>query len=162
MAAQPKIFSFFKMLGGVTTRTTRNTSMRRTLSGCYVFWHIRRLIVVDLYAVCARKTSGRSFYFVENGEAAFLQAAQAIAWQLGVGGERQDVGVGWGRQGAYSGTMIDQTSFKRLILRATLRHVSPMVIRLVSVSDQVDLPEFNHISLWYTQCRGLHHRPSSG
>src|SRR5665213_1058639 len=54
-------------------------------------------------------------------------------------------GVGWGRQGAYSGTMIDQTSFKRLILRATLRHVSPMVIRLVSVSDQVDLPEFNDI-----------------
>jgi hypothetical protein len=35
---------------------------------------------------CARKTSGRSFYFVENGEAAFLQAAQAIASQLGVGG----------------------------------------------------------------------------
>jgi hypothetical protein len=48
-------------------------------------------------------------------------------------------GVDWGRQGAYSGTMIDQTSFKRLILRATLRHVSRMVIRLVSVSDQVDL-----------------------
>jgi hypothetical protein len=39
--------------------------------------------------------------------------------------------------------MIEQTSFKRLILRAVLRHVSPMVIRQVSVSDQLDLPEFN-------------------
>ena len=39
--------------------------------------------------------------------------------------------------------MINQTSFKRLILRAVLRHVSPMVIRQVSVSDQVSLPEFN-------------------
>jgi hypothetical protein len=41
--------------------------------------------------------------------------------------------------------MIEQTSCKRLILRAVLRHVSPMVIRLVSVSDQLDLPEFNDI-----------------
>jgi hypothetical protein len=41
--------------------------------------------------------------------------------------------------------MINQTSFKRLILRAVLRHVSPMVIRQVSVSDQVSLPEFNGI-----------------
>ena len=41
--------------------------------------------------------------------------------------------------------MINQTSFKRLILRAVLRHVSPMVIRQVSVSDQVSLPEFNDI-----------------
>jgi hypothetical protein len=32
------------------------------------------------------------------------------------------------------------TPFKRLILRAVLRNVSPMVIRLVSVSDRTDLP----------------------
>jgi hypothetical protein len=41
--------------------------------------------------------------------------------------------------------MIEQTSFKRLILRAVLRHVSPMVIRQVSVSDQLNLAEFNDI-----------------
>jgi len=41
--------------------------------------------------------------------------------------------------------MIDQTSFKRLILLAVLRHVSPMVIRQVAVSDQMNLPEFNDI-----------------
>ena len=34
-------------------------------------------------------------------------------------------------------------SFKRLILRAVLRQVSPMVIRLVSVSDQMPLHEFH-------------------
>jgi hypothetical protein len=39
--------------------------------------------------------------------------------------------------------MIDQLSFKRLILRAVLRHVSPMVIRQVAVSNQTSLPEFN-------------------
>jgi hypothetical protein len=36
-------------------------------------------------------------------------------------------------------------SFKRLILRAVLRQVSPMVIRLISVSDQLQLPEFHDI-----------------
>ncbi len=41
--------------------------------------------------------------------------------------------------------MNETTSFKRLILRAVLREVSPMVIRLVSVSDQVDLPQFHEI-----------------
>jgi Plasmid pRiA4b ORF-3-like protein len=41
--------------------------------------------------------------------------------------------------------MIEQLSFKRLILRAVLRHVSPMVIRHVAVSDQMNLPEFNDI-----------------
>jgi hypothetical protein len=41
--------------------------------------------------------------------------------------------------------MIEQLSFKRLILRAVLRHVSPMVIRQVAVSDQMNLPEFNDI-----------------
>src|SRR6266700_7227179 len=39
--------------------------------------------------------------------------------------------------------MIEPFSFKRLILRAVLRHVSPMVIRQVAVSDQTSLPEFN-------------------
>ena len=33
--------------------------------------------------------------------------------------------------------MLETTSFKRLILRTVLRQVSPMVIRLVSVSDQI-------------------------
>jgi len=41
--------------------------------------------------------------------------------------------------------MLETTSFKRLILRAVLRQVSPMVIRLVSVSDQMQLPEFHGI-----------------
>jgi hypothetical protein len=31
-------------------------------------------------------------------------------------------------------------SFKRLILPAVLRHVSPLVIRLMSVPDHMDLP----------------------
>jgi hypothetical protein len=38
--------------------------------------------------------------------------------------------------------MVKTPSFKRLILRAVLRQVSPMVIRLVSVCDQMPLPEF--------------------
>ena len=41
--------------------------------------------------------------------------------------------------------MADTVSFKHLILRAVLRQVSPMVIRLVSVSDQLQLPEFHDI-----------------
>ena len=41
--------------------------------------------------------------------------------------------------------MIEQVPFKYLILRAVLRHVSPMVIRQVAVSDQTSLPEFNDI-----------------
>jgi hypothetical protein len=41
--------------------------------------------------------------------------------------------------------MIEQPSCKRLILRAVLRHVSPMVIRIVSVSDGMNLPDFNDI-----------------
>ena len=41
--------------------------------------------------------------------------------------------------------MADTVSFKHLILRAVLRQVSPMVIRLVSVSDQLPLPEFHDI-----------------
>src|ERR1044072_4851553 len=41
--------------------------------------------------------------------------------------------------------MYKTTSCKRLILRAVLRQVSPMVIRLISVSDQMELPEFHDI-----------------
>ena len=39
--------------------------------------------------------------------------------------------------------MAATVSFKRLILRAVLRQVSPMVIRLISVSDQLQLLEFH-------------------
>jgi hypothetical protein len=42
-------------------------------------------------------------------------------------------------------TMRETVSFKRLILRAVLRQVSPMVIRLVSVSDHMPLPEFHDV-----------------
>ena len=41
--------------------------------------------------------------------------------------------------------MADTTPFKRLILRAVLRHVSPMVIRLVSVSDHLPIDEFHDV-----------------
>ena len=41
--------------------------------------------------------------------------------------------------------MADTFSSKRLILRAVLRQVSPMVIRLISVSDQLQLPELHDI-----------------
>ena len=41
--------------------------------------------------------------------------------------------------------MADTIPFKRLTLRAVLRHVSPMVIRLVSVSDQMPLTEFHDV-----------------
>ena len=41
--------------------------------------------------------------------------------------------------------MVKTASFKRLILRAVLRQVSPMVIRLVSVSDRMPLPEFHDV-----------------
>src|SRR4051812_26031141 len=41
--------------------------------------------------------------------------------------------------------MADTVSSKRLILRAVLRQVSPMVIRLISVSDQLELPAFHDI-----------------
>src|ERR1035437_526422 len=39
--------------------------------------------------------------------------------------------------------MIEQLPFKRLILRAVLRHMSPMVIRQVAVYDRMSLPGFN-------------------
>jgi hypothetical protein len=41
--------------------------------------------------------------------------------------------------------MAKTVSFERLILRAVLRQVSPMVIRLVSVSDHMPLPEFHDV-----------------
>jgi Plasmid pRiA4b ORF-3-like protein len=41
--------------------------------------------------------------------------------------------------------MVDTISFKRLILRAVLLHVSPMVIRLVSVSDHMPLPDLHNV-----------------
>ena len=41
--------------------------------------------------------------------------------------------------------MVKTVSFKRFILRAVLRQVSPMVIRLVSVSDQLPLHEFHDV-----------------
>jgi hypothetical protein len=41
--------------------------------------------------------------------------------------------------------MADTVSFKRLILRGVLHQVSPMVIRLISVSDQLRLPDFHDI-----------------
>jgi hypothetical protein len=41
--------------------------------------------------------------------------------------------------------MADTLRFKRLILRAVLLQVSPMVIRLISVSDQLQLPDFHNI-----------------
>ena len=41
--------------------------------------------------------------------------------------------------------MADTFSSKRLVLRAVLRQVSPMVIRLISVSDQLQLPELHDI-----------------
>ena len=44
-----------------------------------------------------------------------------------------------------SGEMVKTASFKRLILRAVLRQVSPMVIRLVSVSDHMPFLEFHDV-----------------
>jgi hypothetical protein len=41
--------------------------------------------------------------------------------------------------------MVEPSLFKRILLRAKLREVSPMVIRLISVSDQLALPEFHQI-----------------
>jgi hypothetical protein len=41
--------------------------------------------------------------------------------------------------------MVEIQSFKRLILIAVLRHVSSMVIRLVSVFDQMRLPNFHDV-----------------
>jgi hypothetical protein len=41
--------------------------------------------------------------------------------------------------------MTANANFKRLILRTVLRNVSPMVIRVITVSDSLDLPEFDEV-----------------
>jgi hypothetical protein len=41
--------------------------------------------------------------------------------------------------------MIAKISFKRLILRAVLSRVNPMVIRLISVPDHLELPQFHEV-----------------
>jgi hypothetical protein len=41
--------------------------------------------------------------------------------------------------------MNPQTPFKRLVLRAVLRNVSPMVIRVLAVPDSLDLPSFDEV-----------------
>ena len=41
--------------------------------------------------------------------------------------------------------MVKTPYFRCLILRAVLRQVSPMVIRLVSVCDHMPLPEFHDV-----------------
>src|SRR5215471_13233643 len=41
--------------------------------------------------------------------------------------------------------MTTRTPFNRLILRAVLRNVSPMVIRVVSMPDYLDLPDFDEV-----------------
>ena len=41
--------------------------------------------------------------------------------------------------------MVETQSFKRLILRVVLRQGSSMVIRLVSVSDPMQLPDFDDL-----------------
>ncbi|MGA2170970.1 MAG: hypothetical protein ABSG62_22525 [Terracidiphilus sp.] len=51
---------------------------------------------------------------------------------------------GEGRFGQ-AGRMNEPTFFNRLILRAVLRQVGPMVIRLLSVSDRMELSEFQPV-----------------
>jgi hypothetical protein len=41
--------------------------------------------------------------------------------------------------------MTPRVPFKRLILRAVLRNVSPMVIRVVAMPDCLDLPDFDDV-----------------
>ena len=41
--------------------------------------------------------------------------------------------------------MVESSSSKRLTLRAVLRDVNPMVIRIVENSDQLRLPELHDI-----------------
>ena len=41
--------------------------------------------------------------------------------------------------------MVTTIPFKRLILRAVLRQVSPRVIRLLSVPDDMNFPEFHEV-----------------
>jgi hypothetical protein len=41
--------------------------------------------------------------------------------------------------------MTSRVPFKRLILRAVLRNVSPMVIRVMAMPDSMGLPEFDEV-----------------
>ena len=41
--------------------------------------------------------------------------------------------------------MPTQTPFNRLMFRAALRNVSPMVIRVIAVPDDLDLPTFDEV-----------------
>jgi len=41
--------------------------------------------------------------------------------------------------------MTSKAPFRRLILRAVLRNVSPMVIRVVAMPDCLDLPDFDEV-----------------
>ena len=41
--------------------------------------------------------------------------------------------------------MVKRVPFKRLVLRAVLRQVSPVIICMVSVSDQMPLHEFHDV-----------------
>jgi hypothetical protein len=41
--------------------------------------------------------------------------------------------------------MADTMPFKRLMLRAVLRHVSSMIIRLISVSDHLSIDDFHDV-----------------
>ncbi len=45
--------------------------------------------------------------------------------------------------------MITQTSLKRLILRAVLRKVSPMVIRVLAAPDYLDISRLDRSSYRY-------------
>lgn len=63
--------------------------------------------------------------------------------------------------------MIAKATFNRLVLRAVLRNVSPMVIRVISVPNSLDLPDFDEVfrtvlasrtsregnSLWFVKSR---------
>ena len=53
-----------------------------------------------------------------------------------------------------AGEMAKTVCFKRLILRAVLRQVSPMVIRLFSVSDHMPLLEFHDVFRTILGCNG--------
>jgi Zn-dependent protease with chaperone function len=51
--------------------------------------------------------------------------------------------------------MTAQIPFKRLMFRAVLRNVSPMVIRLLAVPDYLDLPDFDEIFRTFWKSRSF-------
>src|SRR6516165_1806311 len=57
--------------------------------------------------------------------------------------------------------MTPHPPFKRLILRADLHRVSPMVIRVISVPDALDLPEFDEASRAVLGWDNIGHLPLS-